>query len=80
MSVLKSWDLWFLLSWRKILLILAVWVTCVVLHNAVYALFRSYWGPNGEEPFFFLLAVVVIPVYALIAVVHTVQRKLRGQS
>ena len=75
MSLPQSWDLWFLLSWRKTLVILSAWVLCVVLHNLVYAIFRSYWGPKGEEPFFFLLAVVVIPLYTLIAVVYTVQRK-----
>jgi len=80
MSVLKSWDLWFLLSWRKLLLILAAWVVCVVLHNLTYALLLKYWGLKGDEPFFFLLAVVVIPVYALLALLYTAQHKLRGQS
>ena len=80
MSVLQSWDLWFLLSWRKAALILAAWVTCVVLHNLTYALLLKYWGLKGDEPFFFLLAVVVIPLYALAALAYTAQHKFRRQS
>jgi hypothetical protein len=79
MSLPKSWDLWFLLTWRKILLVLAAWVACVVLHNLVYALFRRYFGAKGDEPFFFLLAVVVIPLYVLVALVYTAVRMLSHQ-
>jgi len=76
MPLPNSWDLWFLLTWRKALYVLAAWAACVVLHNLTYALLVKFWGFKGDEPFFFLLAVVVIPVYALIALAYTAQRKL----
>lgn len=59
------------LSVKKLLLIIAAWVLCVVMHNIVYALFREFFGPHGDEPFFFLLAVVVIPLYFVAALVYT---------
>lgn len=60
------------LTWRKLLAILAAWVLSVVLHNVVYGLFRDRFGPDGDEPVFFLIAVVVIPVYLLVSLVYTV--------
>lgn len=60
------------LTWLKVVLIATAWVICVVLHNAVYAMFHDYFAPNGDEPFFFLLAVIVIPLYATMALVYTV--------
>lgn len=60
------------LTWLKGVLIAVAWVACVVLHNAVYALFHDYFAPSGDEPFFFILAVIVIPLYAIIALVYTV--------
>jgi hypothetical protein len=68
------------LTWTKVLLIIAAWVLCVVTHNAIYALFREYFGPNGDEPFFFLLAVVVIPLYVGVAVLYTVTRLVRQRN
>ncbi len=44
-------------SLKKLLVMVVAWVACVVLHNAIYAAFRDFFGPNGDEPFFFLLAV-----------------------
>ena len=40
---------------------------CAILHNVVYGLFiwwfgEGFWGRNGDEPVFFLLAVVFCPV------------------
>lgn len=68
------------LNLRKLLLLVGVWVLCVVLHNLVYALFQDSFGPNGDEPFFLILAVVVIPAYFLIALVYTVVQWLRSPS
>jgi len=68
---LKLTDKLFLLSWKKLLLIPVVWIACVVLHNAIYGLFQSFFEPGGDEPFFFLLAVVVIPLYTAICLVYS---------
>ncbi len=60
------------LTFKKSILIVVAWALCVVLHNVVYALFRDDFGPQGDEPFFLLLAVVVIPLYLVATVVYTI--------
>lgn len=71
---LKSADKLLLLTWKKLLLIPAAWLLCVFLHNAIYGLFQAFFEPGGDEPFFFLLAVVVIPIYTLACLVYSVVR------
>jgi nitrate/nitrite transporter NarK len=73
-------DKLFRLTWKKLLLIVAAWVLCVVLHNVVYGLFRDFFGPNWDEPFFFLLAVVLIPLYFVVALAYTVAQLIRHRG
>jgi len=45
-----------------------------VLHNLVYALFilifgQSFWGSMGDEPVFFILAIIVCPVALLVGII-----------
>ncbi|UCF06403.1 MAG: hypothetical protein JSV33_05060 [bacterium] len=71
-------DRLFLLSWKRVLLIIAAWVVSILLHNAIYGLFIDYFRrTGGDEPVFFLLAVIVIPLYFIISIVYTVIKKLR---
>ena len=47
---------------------------CVILHNLVYGLFiawfgKGFWGPGGDEPVLFVLAVFVCPALFLISAV-----------
>jgi hypothetical protein len=65
------------LTWIRLLLIIVAWVICVVMHNAIYALFYDFLGPQGDEPFFFLLAVVVIPLYLVVSLAYTAIRLIR---
>jgi hypothetical protein len=71
------------LTWRKLALFVGAWVLAVVLHNAIYALFHDpgQAGSGVEEPFFFLLAVVVIPAWFLVALLYTCFRRFarRGE-
>ena len=67
-------DKWFFLTWKKLLLIVAAWVLSVVFHNAVYALFHDHFGSGGDEPVFFILAVIVIPLYFVGSLFYTVGR------
>jgi len=69
-------DRFLLLSWRKLLVIATAWVASVVLHNAASPLAEQFGGT--DEPVFFLLAVIFIPAYFLIALVYTLIRKLAG--
>ena len=47
------------------------------LHNLVYALFirffgADFWGAGGDEPFFFILAIIVCPIAFLVGAVGTI--------
>lgn len=64
----------------KLVLIGAAWVLCVILHNALYALLRNWFGPDWDEPFFLILAVVVIPVYLVVAAAYTAIRAIRQRG
>jgi hypothetical protein len=49
----------------------------VVLHNAVYALFiyffgEGFWAGMGDEPFFFILAVLVSPIAFLVGAIGSI--------
>lgn len=50
---------------------------CVVLHNLVYGLFivlfgEGFWGPGGDEPVFFIIALVVCPIAFLVGVIGSI--------
>jgi len=59
-----NWDKLFLISWKKSILIVVSWFVAVLLHNAVDAIFHV------EEAFFFILAVIVIPLYTLVFIIY----------
>ncbi len=62
----------FLLTSKKLLLILVSWVVAVLLHNVVYGLFKDFFDSHEtDEPFFFIIAMIVIPLYLLICLVYT---------
>lgn len=70
-------DKYLLLTWRKILLVAGAWVLSVLLHNVIYGLFSDFFDRTlGDEPVFFLLAVMVIPLYLIVCLVYTIIRKL----
>ena len=56
----------FLLSWKKLWIIVVAGFASIVLHNLISALI------GGEEVFFFMIAVFIIPIYFLIAVLFSV--------
>ncbi|MEK6819765.1 MAG: hypothetical protein AABY03_01030 [Nanoarchaeota archaeon] len=61
----KHLDVFFLLNWKKSISIVGLWALAVFLHNMVYGL------AGFEEPFFFLIAVFVIPAYLIASIVYT---------
>lgn len=71
-------DKLFLITRWKLVLITAAWVLSVFLHNALYGLLRSFFDPAGDEPFFFLLAVIIIPLYAVVCLVYSLVRSEVG--
>ncbi|TEB06033.1 hypothetical protein Psch_03075 [Pelotomaculum schinkii] len=69
-------DKYLLLTFKRLLWIIGAWIAAVFLHNAIYALFYSFFSEtNGDEPVFFIIAVVVIPLYFVISLIYTVFRK-----
>ena len=68
-----------LLSWKKVLVIVGVWVLSVVLHKAIYGPFQDYFGINGGlvPNAVFTLGTVLIPVYFIISLVYTMIRKMK---
>jgi len=56
----------FLLSWKKLWILVVSGFISIVLHNLVSGL------TGTEEVFFFIIVVFVIPIYFLIAVLFTV--------
>jgi ABC-type multidrug transport system permease subunit len=51
-----------------------------VLHNLVYALFiyffgEGFWGGIGDEPVFFILAVIVSPIAFLVGAIGSIVLK-----
>ena len=63
----------FLLSWKRVAIIVGAWIAAVILHNALSALLRV------EEPLFFIIAIFVIPIYAIISVIYTIYKKVKGE-
>ncbi|MBU2104204.1 MAG: hypothetical protein KKF67_00295 [Nanoarchaeota archaeon] len=59
------------LTWMKFFILIIVWVVCILLHNLFYAIFRY------EEPVFFIIAVILIPLYFFVSFVYTLVQKVR---
>ena len=67
----KDFDKWFLLTWKKLWIIVVSGFIFITLHNAFYAIF------NVEETFFFILVVFVIPTYFIACVVYSLVKLAR---
>lgn len=55
----------FLLNWKRLLVLIIALAVAVILHNIVSGALRL------EEPFFFLIATIIIPVYLFLSMVYT---------
>lgn len=56
-----------------------------VLHNLVYALLilwfgEDFWGAGGDEPVFFIMAVILCPVGFLVGMVGTIVLNFRRKQ
>ena len=72
-----KFEKYFLLNWKKVLVIIAAWFLAVILHNMTYAFFMYFLKIELEEPVFFMLAIIVIPLYFIISIVYTIIDKLQ---
>lgn len=70
-----NYDKYLRLTGKKLLGIIGAEALFLFLHNAVYTLFYDYFRrTNSDEPFFFFLALVIIPLYFMVTVIYTVLR------
>lgn len=72
---------YFLLNMKKIFFIIFAWVVAVILHNLFYALFKSWFDARGgDEFFFFIVAMIFIPLYFLVSLIYTLIIYFRKQK
>lgn len=67
----NRFDKFFLLTWKKIFIGIIAWFIAVIIHNLIYAFFMGVLNIDFDEPFFFIIAIFVIPLYFLISIVYT---------
>jgi len=73
-------DKLFLLTWKKTWIIVVSWFLAVVLHNLVYAIFKNCFDSLGvDEPFFFIIAIFVIPIYVLVCVIYSLIKLIKSK-
>ncbi|MFC1594958.1 hypothetical protein ACFL3E_00840 [Patescibacteria group bacterium] len=61
----------FLLSWKKLWIVVVGGFLSIILHNVISALMKV------EEAFFFILVVFVLPTYLIIAGIYSLVYKIR---
>ena len=62
----------FLFSWKKLWIIVVGGFVSIMLHNLI----SGFLGV--EEPVFFLLVVVILPIYFLIMILYTIIYKIKN--
>jgi len=55
----------FLLSWKKLWVIVITAFASIMLHNLISGLIKT------EEIFFFIIVILIIPAYTLIAITYS---------
>ena len=70
----SKFEKWFLLSWRKVWILVVGGFVSILLHNLISALL------GVEEPVFFILVVFVLPIYFLVCLVYSLIYVVRRGS
>jgi len=68
--VKNNLDKYLMLDLKRFLIIMGSWLVFVILHNLFFAIF------NIEEAVFFIIAVLLIPIYFFISFIYTILRKI----
>ena len=77
----NKWDKYFLLTWRKLWIIVVAGFVSILLHNLIYGLFQNYFDSHGgDEAFFFIIVVFVLPIYFIICLIYTLLRLIKRGS
>ncbi|MFA5857031.1 MAG: hypothetical protein WC867_06730 [Candidatus Pacearchaeota archaeon] len=56
---------YFLLDWENLSIAVIAEIISIIFHNLIYGIFKI------EEPFFFIIAVIIIPLYVIISIIYT---------
>ncbi|MFH1575460.1 MAG: hypothetical protein ABIB55_00765 [Candidatus Nealsonbacteria bacterium] len=64
----------FLLSWKKLWIVVVGGFVSIILHNLISGL------TGAEEAFFFILVVFVLPIYILIAAAYSLICKIKDKK
>ena len=64
-------DKYFLLSWRKMWIIVVGGFVSILLHNLISALF------NFEEALFFIIVIFVIPIYLIVSIIYSLIKLIK---
>jgi hypothetical protein len=67
-------DKYFLLTWRKLWVMVVSGFVAILIHNFWYAIFKF------EEAVFFIYVVIVLPIYFLICILYTFFKKVKDGS
>jgi len=69
---MSKFDKYFLLSWRKIWIIVVGGFVSILLHNFISAIF------GFEEAVFFIIVILVIPIYFLVMIVYSLVKRFKN--
>lgn len=62
---------YFLLTWKQFYILILIWFASVILHNLISSLIGK------EEPVFFIISIIIIPLYLILGIVFTLTHKVR---
>ena len=64
----------FLLSWKKLWIVVVGGFVSIVLHNLISGLFEI------EEAFFFILVIFVLPIYLVVATIYSLVYRIKDKK
>ena len=64
----------FLLSWKKLGVVILLGFVSILLHNIFYAII------GYEEFMFFTIVVVILPIYLFITIIYTIVKKVKERK
>jgi hypothetical protein len=70
----NKFDMLFLFTGKKLIYIFLSFVVAVIIHNFFYALF------GFEEAVFFIIAVIVIPIYLITSLIYTLISMIKQKT
>ncbi len=56
---------YFILDYNRVSMVVALWILSVLAHKLIFAFYMI------EEPVFFALSVILIPLYFVVAIIYT---------